>query len=179
VPLLERWMTDESRVFNVLFLGAGNAARSILAEAMLNRKSRGRFRAFSAGVRPAGEVDLTMQRLLNGHYYDIARLRPKSWTEFEGPGAPGLDVVIDLRDQRADEGAPAWPGQPLLAHWGMAEPSVARGDDEIREAYGKAYWLVDLRTDLLTALPVESLDRAALQAQLDEIGLRDRPTRRA
>jgi arsenate reductase len=159
--------------FNVLFLCTGNSARSILAEATLNHLAigRGRFRAFSAGSQPKGEVNPLALDLLREQKMTTEGLRSKSWGEFAGPGAPTLDFVFTVCDNAAAEVCPIWPGQPMTAHWGVDDPAaVAGSDQEKRKAFLKAFTQLSTRINYLLALPVERLDRLALKAKLDEIG---------
>lgn len=175
-------MTDDVRVFNALFLCTGNSARSILAEAILNREGRGRFRAFSAGSRPRGRVDPHAIALLDGLGYDTASLRSKDWNEFAGPDAVEMHFVFTVCDNAAGEQCPVWPGQPITAHWGIpdpAAPDVVPPGDEAADAqralaFAEAYKQLHTRISLLLSLPVTSLDRLALARRLDEIG-RDLP----
>jgi arsenate reductase len=137
---------------NVLFLCTGNSARSILAEAYLNSQGRGRFRAFSAGSRPNGKVNPFALELLGKRGLGTDGLRSKSWDEFAAPDAPKLDYVITVCDNAAGETCPLWPGQPITAHWGVADPAAAQGDDEAkREAFLKAFTELSQRIDLMLA----------------------------
>src|SRR5947207_12516603 len=130
--------------YNVLFLCTGNSARSIIAEAILNREGRGKFRAFSAGSHPKGAVNPHTIRLLERLNYDTARLRSKSWMEFAQPGAPQLDFVFTVCDDAAGETCPVWPGQPMTAHWGIPDPAAAAGTDaEIAVAFNEAYRMLN------------------------------------
>ena len=158
-------------VRNVLFLCTGNSARSILAEACLNARGRGRFAAHSAGSHPAGKVNPFALELLRKHGIDTGGLRSKSWDEFARAGAPGMDFVFTVCDNAAGEACPVWPGQPVTAHWGVEDPATARGtDDEKRKAFLKAFTELATRINLLLSLPIEKLDRLSLTAKLDEIG---------
>jgi arsenate reductase len=155
----------------VLFLCTGNSARSILAEAYLNHAGKGRFKAYSAGSRPAGKVNPFALELLAKNRIDVAGARSKSWDEFAAPGAPQLDFVFTVCDNAAGEVCPIWPGQPMTAHWGVDDPAaVAGSDQEKRKAFLKAFTQLSTRINYLLALPVERLDRLALKAKLDEIG---------
>ena len=157
--------------FNVLFLCTGNSARSILAEAYLNAASRGTFAAHSAGSHPAGKVNPFALELLQKNRLPIAGLRSKDWNEFAQPGAPKLDFVFTVCDNAAGETCPVWPGQPITAHWGVADPAVAMGtDDERRKAFLRAFTELSVRINLLLALPLEKLDRLTLKRRLDDIG---------
>ena len=162
-------MSDQP--FNALFLCTGNSARSILAEAILNRTGQGRFRAFSAGSQPKGEVHPFAIQLLQSLNHDTAFARSKSWDEFAGPGAPEMHFVFTVCDNAANESCPVWPGQPMTAHWGVPDPAAAEGTDaEKHLAFAEAYRMLKNRIDVFTSLPIASLDRLALQRRLDEIG---------
>ena len=164
------------RIFNVLFLCTGNSARSILAEAVLNKTGRGRFRAHSAGSQPKGAVNPNTIRLLQGLGYDTSSYRSKSWHEFAKPGASPLDFVFTVCDDAAGETCPVWPGQPMTAHWGVPDPAAASGSDaEIALAFSSAYRMLSRRIEIFTALPIASLDRLSLQKKLQEIGRREEP----
>jgi arsenate reductase len=159
------------RPFNVLFLCTGNSARSIMAEAILNRLGAGKFNAYSAGSQPKGQVHPETIRLLQGLDYDISGFRSKSWNEFARPGAPSLDFVFTVCDNAAGETCPLWPGQPMTAHWGVPDPAQADGTSaEIALAFKDAYRLLQQRIGVFTALPLRSLDRLSLQSKLKEIG---------
>jgi arsenate reductase len=164
-------MTDKP--FNVLFLCTGNSARSIIAEAILNREGRGRFAAYSAGSHPRGEVNPSATRLLEGLGYKTDGLRSKSWDEFARPGAPKLDFVFTVCDDAAGEVCPIWPGQPMTAHWGMPDPAAERGSPaQIAVAFADTYRMLNNRLALLMSLPLASLDRLSLRRRLNEIGQR-------
>ncbi len=157
--------------YNVLFLCTGNSARSIMAEAILKREGRGRFKAFSAGSQPKGNINPYALELLRKFNYDVSTLRSKSWAEFAKPGAPDLDFVFTVCDNAAGESCPLWPGQPITAHWGIPDPAVAEGSAaEIALAFKDAYRMLNRRIDLLLALPIEKLDRLVLTSRLKEIG---------
>lgn len=159
------------RVFRVLFLCTGNSARSIMAEAILNRLGRGRFEAYSAGSRPKGKVAPHVMELLKSLGYDISGLRSKSWDEYAGPGAPRFDFVFTVCDRAAGETCPVWPGQPMTAHWGIPDPAEATGSDaEIAVAFNEAFRLLSNRIGIFTALPIAALDRVALDHKLRQIG---------
>ena len=159
------------RVFNVLFLCTGNSARSILAEAILNHNGKGRFRAYSAGSHPAGTVNPCAIELLRQHGLGVADLRSKSWDEFAAAAAPRLDFVFTVCDNAAGEVCPIWPGQPVTAHWGVADPAAVEGSDEQkRRAFLRAYVQLHARIGQFLSLPLGTIDRLSLQAQLDEIG---------
>ena len=162
-------MTD--RIFNVLFLCTGNSARSILAEAILAKAGRGRFRAFSAGSHPAGKVNPYAIELLRQHDLLLADLRSKSWDEFAAPGAPKLDFVFTVCDNAAGEVCPIWPGQPMTAHWGVPDPAAVEGTpEEIAAAFREAFVTLDRRISLFLCLPLSSLDKLAIKREIDRIG---------
>jgi arsenate reductase len=157
--------------YNVLFLCTGNSARSIMAEALLNYWGHGRFRAFSAGSRPKGAVHpLTLETLARAHL-PVGDARSKSWSEFARPGAPELDFVFTVCGNAAREQCPHWPGQPMTAHWGVDDPAAVEGTrEEQLRAFHRALRELDARIKLFTSLPLESLDKMALQERLREIG---------
>jgi protein-tyrosine-phosphatase len=166
---VSRAMVD--RPFNVLFLCTGNSARSVMAEAILRKLGNGRFRAFSAGSLPKGQVHPLTLQLLNDLRYDVSGLRSKSWSEFVKPGAPSLDFVFTVCDNAAGETCPVWPGQPMTAHWGVPDPAAATGSPaEVALAFKDAYRMLHQRIAVFTALPIKSLDRMSLQAKLRDIG---------
>jgi arsenate reductase len=157
--------------YNVLFLCTGNSARSILAEVLLNAMGTARFRAFSAGSHPKGEIHPHALRLLQKNRLPTEGLRSKSWDEFARHDAPELHFVFTVCDQAAGEVCPIWPGQPMSAHWGIPDPAAATGSDaEIERAFFRAYEQLHRRISLFTSLRLESLDRVALQKRIDEIG---------
>ena len=163
------------RLLNVLFLCTGNSARSIMAEAILNRSGIGRFRAWSAGSFPAGAVNPRTVEILERLNYPVAEMRSKSWDEFAGPGAPDLDFVFTVCDNAANEVCPAWPGQPMSAHWGVPDPAAATGNDaEVAAAFADAYRMLNNRIGIFVNLPFSSLDKLTLQKRLEEIGDRKR-----
>jgi arsenate reductase len=156
---------------NVLFLCTGNSARSILAEAYLDSAGKGRFKAYSAGSRPGGRVNPYALALLEKNRLPTAGLRSKSWDEFAAPGAPQMDFVFTVCDSAAAEECPFWPGQPITAHWGVADPAaVAGSDEEKRKAFLRAFTELSARINLMLALPMEKLDRLTLQNKLEAIG---------
>jgi arsenate reductase len=168
------------RPYNVLFLCTGNSARSIIAESILNREGRGKFRAFSAGSHPKGAINPQTLRLLQRLNYDTSALRSKSWREFAQPGAPELDFVFTVCDDAAGEACPVWPGQPMTAHWGIADPAAAQGSDaEIAVAFNAAYRMLNQRIGIFVSLPMQSLDRLTLQSRLRDIGRMAGATARA
>jgi len=157
--------------YNVLFLCTGNSARSIMAEVVLNRSGQGKFRAFSAGSRPKGQVHPYALDLLRRLNYDVSGLRSKSWKEFSGPDAPQLDFVFTVCDNAAQEVCPLWPGQPMTAHWGVPDPAAATGTEaEVRFAFADALRMLTNRIHIFVSLPLRSLDQLTLQKQLDSIG---------
>ena len=163
-------MTDE-RVRNVLFLCTGNSARSILAESLLNHWGQGRFLAFSAGSFPKGEVHPMAVELLKSANLPTENLRSKSWDEFAAPDAPQLDFIFTVCDNAVGEVCPVWPGKPMTAHWGIADPAAVEGTDvEKASAFRRACQELESRIRLLTSLPLGSLDRQTVHARLREIG---------
>ena len=160
-----------SEPYNVLFLCTGNSARSVLAEALMNKVGDGRFKAYSAGSAPRGEVHPFTLDLLRSLSYDTSFARSKSWDEFATDDAPKMDFVFTVCDDAAEESCPVWPGQPMTAHWGVPDPAKARGTDAERHyAFADAYRMLSSRISIFTALPIASLDRLALKRRLDEIG---------
>ncbi len=158
-------------IFNVLFLCTGNSARSILAEAILNREGRGKFIGYSAGSQPKGAVHPFAIDLLNKLNHPTDALRSKSWDEFAVAGAPEMDFVFTVCDNAASEVCPVWPGQPMTAHWGVPDPAAAEGSEpERRLAFADAYRALGNRLSIFTSLPLASLDRLSLQRRLEEIG---------
>jgi arsenate reductase len=161
----------EEHIFNVLFLCTGNSARSILAESLLNNLGKGRFRAFSAGSHPAGEVNPFALELLEKNHFPTADLRSKPWDEFAQPDAPQLDFVITVCDKAAGEVCPVWPGQPMTAHWGIPDPATVEGKDEVkRRAFHDAMNQLQRRISVFVSLPFDKLDRIKLQQAVREIG---------
>ena len=159
------------RPLNVLFLCTGNSARSIMAEAILNRLSNGRFRAYSAGSQPRGGVNPKTIELLSGLGYDTSQFRSKSWNEFTKPDAPEFDFVFTVCDSAAAETCPVWPGQPMTAHWGVPDPAEAAGNPaEIALAFKETYRMLNQRIGIFVSLPLRSLSRLSLQRRLQEIG---------
>lgn len=159
------------RPYNVLFLCTGNSARSILAEVALNRWSDGKFRAFSAGSQPKGQVHPLALELLRQLQLSTEGLRSKSWDEFAKAGAPHLDFVFTVCDNAAGEVCPIWPGQPMTAHWGVEDPAAVQGTDEHkRAAFKKAFRDLEARIKIFASLPIATLERMHLKEQVDEIG---------
>ena len=160
-----------SHAFNVLFLCTGNSARSILAEAILNREGDGRFHAFSAGSHPKGKANPLALDLLARLDYDTAFARSKSWDEFAGPAAQQMDIVITVCDQAAAEQCPYWPGHPMTAHWGIADPAAVTGSEATkRRAFQAAYDALERRIAALVRLPITTFDQPTLRTRLHEIG---------
>jgi len=156
---------------NVLFLCTGNSARSILAEAILNRDGAGRFNAYSAGSQPKGSVHPYAIDLLKQTNFITDDLRSKSWSEFADPGAPVMDFVFTVCDQAAAESCPVWPGQPMTAHWGVPDPATVEGTEaERRYAFADTFRMLNSRISIFLSLPLASLDQLSLQRQLDRIG---------
>lgn len=155
------------RVFNVLFLCTGNAARSILAEAILNSIGKGRFRAFSAGSHPAGKVNPYAIELLEQQNLRVTGLHSKNWDEFAAAGAPHLDFVFTVCDNAAGEVCPIWPGKPMTAHWGIEDPAAVA---KKRKAFSAAFKLLYRRISLFSSLPLAKLDAIAVKREVDQIG---------
>lgn len=164
------------RIYEALFLCTGNSARSIMAEAILARLGEGRFRAHSAGSHPAGRVHPLALEMLEQRGHATEGFRSKSWDEFAAPGAPKLDFVFTVCDDAASETCPTWPGQPMSAHWGIADPAGFVGtEDARRRDFRRAYLELHRRIELFTCLPIESLDRMALRTRLEAIGKVEAP----
>lgn len=162
-------MSDQ--IFNVLFLCTGNSARSILAEAILNREGQGRFKAFSAGSHPKGAVHPYTLQLLKTMNHDTSFARSKDWEEFAAADAPKMDFVFTVCDNAANEACPVWPGQPMTAHWGVPDPAAVGGTEaEKHFAFADTYRMLANRISIFINLPMTSLDKLALQRRLDEIG---------
>lgn len=163
-------MTDEKR-YNVLFICTGNSARSIIAETLLNEIGKVRFRAWSAGSHPKGEVHPLAIRELQQLRMPTDGLRSKGWEEFAAPGAPELDFVFTVCDQAAGEVCPVWPGQPVTAHWGMPDPAAVEGSDDARaKAFRDTAVTLKRRIEIMLSLPLRSLDRLAIQKHVKDIG---------
>ena len=159
------------RRFNVLFLCTGNSARSVMAECAINRWGKGKFQGFSAGSHPTGTIHPMTLELLKTLNYEIASLRSKSWDEFAQPDSPKLDFVFTVCDQVAGEVCPVWPGQPITAHWGAADPAAFVSTDEAtRRFFFRIYAELETRIKIFTSLPIDSLDRFALERRVREIG---------
>lgn len=157
--------------FNVLFLCTGNSARSIMAEAILNQIGKGRFTAFSAGSHPTGRPRPEALKEIEAAGMETAGLRSKSWDEFAAPGAPKLDFVFTVCDNAAQEQCPYWPGQPMTAHWGVADPAAVKGSpEEIARAFRDAFVVLERRIGLFLSLPLATLEEMAIKRELDRIG---------
>lgn len=159
------------KIYNVLFLCTGNSARSILAEAILNRLGAGRFQAYSAGSMPKGEVHPHAISLLKHLNHDTSFARSKNWSEFAEDGAPQMDFVFTVCDNAAAEACPVWPGQPMSAHWGVPDPAAVEGSQsEIAAAFADTYRMLSQRIGIFCALPISGIDKLALKKRLDAIG---------
>lgn len=160
-----------SKRYNVLFLCTGNSARSIMAEAIMNRKGGPLFTAYSAGSHPSGKVRPEALKQLEAAHLSTEGLRSKNWNEFAQPDAPKLDFVFTVCDNAANEVCPVWPGQPMTAHWGVPDPAVVEGTKEqVEKAFRDAFFLLDRRISLFLSLPHATLDRLALKKEIDNIG---------
>ena len=165
-------MTAPQGRYNVLFLCTGNSARSIMAEAILNRKGRPTFTAYSAGSHPAGRVRPEAIKQIEQAHLSTEGLRSKNWDEFAKPGAPQMNFVFTVCDNAAKEMCPIWPGQPMTAHWGVPDPGVVTGTpEEIERAFRDAFMILDRRISLLLCLPLASLDKLAIQKEINRIGI--------
>lgn len=159
------------RRYNVLFLCTGNSARSIMAEAIMNHKGREHFTAYSAGSRATGRIRPEAIKLLQEARLPTENLRSKNWDEFAKPGAPHLDFVFTVCDSAAKEVCPIWPGQPMTAHWGIPDPAAIAGmPEQIERAFRDAFMILERRISLLLCLPLPSLDKLAIQKEIDRIG---------
>lgn len=158
------------RQYNVLILCTGNSARSVLGEVLFNVLGKGKFRAYSAGSKPAGKVNPGAIEWLQAHGHSIEGLRSKSWDEFAAPGAPAFDFVFTVCDNAAGEICPVWYGAPMTAHWGIPDPAHIEGDDARRAAFNKAAEQLARRIQLFMSLTVEKLDKLVLKDKLNEIG---------
>ena len=162
-------MTD--RVYNVLFLCTGNSARSVIAEAVMNREGAGRFVAYSAGSMPTGQLNPYALELLSNNNFPVGELRSKSWDEFAEPGSPEMDFVFTVCDNAANEVCPIWPGKPLSAHWGVPDPAAVEGSEAVkRAAFAETMRQMTNRISIFVNLPIQSLDSMTLKAKLNEIG---------
>lgn len=165
-----------SKPFNVLFLCTGNSARSILAEAIMNRLGSGRFRAFSAGSQPKGAVHPLALELLQSKDFPTKGLRSKSWSEFAAAGAPEIQLIVTVCDQAAGEVCPIWPGHPVVAHWGLPDPAAAVGTlAERQEAFEDTFEALERRIHMLVSMRVEELDPATLKRRAQEIAVLPSP----
>lgn len=160
-------MTD--KIYNVLFLCTGNSARSILGEVLMNHDGAGRFRAWSAGSQPKGDVHPTALEVLSGLGFETDGLRSKSWNEFAGADAPQFDFIFTVCDNAAGEACPVWIGHPMTAHWGIEDPAAVEGEGQ-RDAFMQALRYLRRRIELFLELPLESLDKMAMERKLKEIG---------
>lgn len=159
------------RILNVLFLCTGNSARSIMGEAIMNSLGKGKFKAYSAGSHPKSEPNPNAISLLKSFQHDTSKMRSKSWHEFEKPGAPEFDFIFTVCDDAAGETCPVWPGNPMTAHWGIADPAAVEGSElEVAKAFREAYQLLRRRIEIFVALPFAKLDEMSLQHKLKEIG---------
>ena len=157
--------------YNVLFLCTGNSARSILAEAILNKKGQPRFTAYSAGSHPSGKVRPEVLRQLESAHISTEGLRSKSWDEFAKPEVPKMDFVFTVCDNAANELCPIWPGQPLTAHWGVSDPAAVKGTPhQIERAFREAFTILDRRISLFLSLPLASINRLSIKKEIDRIG---------
>lgn len=158
--------------YNVLFLCTGNSARSIMAESILNRKGRPKFVAYSAGSHPSGQVRPEALRQIELARIPLDDFRSKSWDEFAKPGAPQMDFVFTVCDNAASEVCPVWPGQPMTAHWGVADPAAVQGTPEqVERAFRDAFMILDRRISLFLSLPLSTLGQLAIKREIDRIGL--------
>ena len=159
------------RTYDVLVLCTGNSARSIMAEALFNTTGKGRFRAYSAGSHPTGKVNPLAIEKIAGLGYPLENLRSKSWDEFARPDSPPMDFIVTVCDNAAGEVCPVWPGQPITAHWGFADPAAVEGSDEVKHrAFDKIFRQIMNRVQLFVNLPLATLDKAAMQRELRAIG---------
>nr|WP_295106007.1 arsenate reductase ArsC [uncultured Caulobacter sp.] len=164
---------DTSKPFNVLFLCTGNSARSVIAEALMNKEGAGRFKAYSAGSMPTGRVNPHVRPVVESCGFHLNDFRSKSWEEFATPGAPPLDFIFTVCDNAAGEVCPIWPGQPMTAHWGVPDPAAVEGSEaQIGAAFSETARLLGNRIRLFLSLPLASLDKMSLQTKLREIGER-------
>ena len=164
-------IVSSNKPLNVLFLCTGNSARSIMAEAILNRLGVGKFKAYSAGSYPKGAVNPHALTVLRKSNFEVSKLRSKSWDEFAGPGAPKLDFVFTVCDNAAKEVCPLWPGQPMTAHWGLPDPAVAEGSEaEQALAFADTFRMLHQRISIFVSLPFDKLSKLSLQKHLDDIG---------
>ena len=159
------------KVYNVLFLCTGNFARSIMAEALLNHWGKGQFRGYSAGSQPTGKVNPLALDILQRHGFPTEGLRSKAWDEFAVPAVPTMDFVFTVCDNAANEVCPVWPGQPMTAHWGVADPAAVEGSElEKIQAFREAFRVLEKRIQAFVNLPVPLLDKIKLKQEIDQIG---------
>lgn len=164
-------MSEQPRPYNILFLCTHNSARSVMAECVVDRLGRGRFKGYSAGSYPSGAINPIVKNLLARMNYPVDELQSKSWDAFAQPNAPIMDFVITVCDQAAGEICPVWPGQPMTAHWGFPDPSSFDGTEPEKAAFtADVYRMIERRIDILVNLPIASLDSLKIQQQLDAIG---------
>lgn len=168
---------DPNRVYNVLFLCTGNSARSILGEALVNKEGSGRFRGFSAGSQPKGQVHPMALDVLSSSGFPTEGLRSKSWEEFAAPDAPKMDFIFTVCDSAAGETCPIWPGNPVTANWGIDDPAAVEGEEAQRAAFVKALVYLKNRFSLFAALPLASIDKMTLQSKLQSIAASEGATR--
>ena len=161
-----------TRPYNVLFLCTGNSARSILGEALMNKLGEGRFKAWSAGSQPKGEVHPMALSVLNGLGFDTEGMRSKSWDEFTGPDAPEFDFIFTVCDNAAGESCPVWLGHPMTGHWGIEDPAAVEGEGQ-RPAFWNAFRQMQRRIELFRSLPLETIDMMTLENRLRQIGKTD------
>lgn len=161
---------------NVLFLCTHNSARSVMAEALLNRHGPGKFKAYSAGSHPSGKINPFVEALLKKMNFDLSGFRSKDWDEFAKPGAPVMHFVFTVCDQAAGEVCPIWPGQPATAHWGFPDPSSATGTDAEKAAFtADVYRMIERRIQVFANLPLASLSKLELQRKLEDMGKSKEP----
>lgn len=161
---------------NVLFLCTHNSARSVIAEALLNRHGLGKFKAYSAGSQPSGKINPFVEMLLKKMNFDMSQFRSKNWDEFAKPGAPKMDFVFTVCDDAAGEVCPIWPGQPMTAHWGFPDPSSATGSDAEKAAFtADVYRMIERRIQVFANLPLAALSKLEIQRKLDEMGKTKEP----
>lgn len=158
-------------VKNVLFLCTQNSARSVIAETIMNRLGAGKFKGFSAGSKPRGEIHPVALHMLQNQNYDVSQLRSKSWEEFADPSGPQMDFVFTVCDNAANETCPVWPGQPMSAHWGVPDPASVDGSEaELYAAFADTHRMMYQRISIFVNLPMNSLDKLSLQKHLQDIG---------
>ena len=162
---------DTSKPFNVLFLCTGNSARSVIAEALMNKEGAGRFKAYSAGSMPTGRVNPHVRPIVESCGFQVGDFRSKSWDEFATPGAPPLDFIFTVCDNAAGEVCPFWPGQPISAHWGFEDPAAATGtEEEKRAVFSKVARQITTRVNIFNSLPFHTLEKTSIKREMDTIG---------